>query len=92
MTVPTTEKTYADTNWKMNNKYGDVTLIPGESFTLKLTNDAGETADVTWVSSNDGVVKIDGNVITGKTVGYTELTATVSGQTFVCIVRVIAHR
>ena len=92
VTVPTTEKTYADTNWKMNNKYGDVTLIPGESFTLKLTNDAGETADVTWVSSNEGVVKIDGNVITGKTVGYTELTATVSGQTFKCIVRVIAHR
>lgn len=87
-----TEKTYADTNWKMSSAVGDVTLIIGESFTLTLTNDAGEIADVTWSSSNPGVVAIDGNVITGKLVGYTEVTATVSGQTFTCIVRVIQNR
>lgn len=88
----TTEKTYADSNWKMSDADGDATLIIGESFTLKLTNDAGEIADVTWSSSNAGVVSIDGNVITGKIVGTTQLTATIDGQTFTCIVRVIQNR
>lgn len=86
----TTEKTYADSNWKISKT--DVTLIIGEPFLLKLTNDAGEVADVTWSSSNAGVVSIDGNEITGKIVGYTEVTATINGKSFTCIVRVIQNR
>lgn len=91
-TTEPTQKEYADSNWKLSDADGDATLIIGESFTLKLTNDAGETADVTWSSSNAGVVSIDGNVITGKIAGYTEVTATIDGKTFTCIVRVIENR
>ena len=89
-TTETTEKTYTDSNWKISNT--DVTLILGETFTLKVTNDAGETADVSWSSSNAGVVSISGNSVTAKVVGYTEVSATVDGETFTCIVRVIENR
>lgn len=84
------EDQYTDNNWKLSNS--DVTLIIGETFTLTLKNDAGEIANVTWNSSNYGVVTMDGNDITGNLTGMTDLTATIGGQTYTCIVRVIPHR
>lgn len=89
-TTETTEKTYTDSNWEISST--DVTLIVGETFTLKVTNGSGETADASWSSSNAGVVSISGNAITGNVAGYTEVTATVDGESFTCIVRVIESR
>ncbi len=79
----------SDSSWKMSDADGDVTLKVDESFTLKLTNASGETANVSWSSSNSGVVSVNGNTITGKIAGITNLTATVDGKTFTCIVRVV---
>lgn len=94
-TSPTeaTENTnYKDQNWEMNNEYGDATLIIGEEFSLELRNDAGEIADVQWSADHDGVVSIDGNNIKGENVGTVDVTATIGGKTFTCIVRVIQNR
>lgn len=83
---------YQDSNWVMSNEYGDATLIIGEEFSLELTNDAGETADVVWEADRQGVVSIDGNLIRGESVGMVDVTATIDGKTFTCIVRVIESR
>ena len=91
-TETTGSSQYQDSNWVMSNEYGDATLIIGEEFSLELTNDAGETADVVWSADRDGVVSIDGNVIRGESVGMVDVTATIDGQTFTCIVRVIESR
>ena len=81
---------YKDNNWKISNE--DVTLVLHETFELTLKNNAGETAKVNWSSSNQGVVAMDGNSITGKIVGMTNVSATIDGKTYTCIVRVIEHR
>ena len=73
-------------SWQISNT--DVTLRVGEKFRLRITNSAGETADVAWSVNKDGVVSVDGNTVTGLTDGRVTLTATVDGQTFSCIVRV----
>ncbi len=95
-TTQPTEQTqsthYQDSNWVMNKESGDVTLIIGEQFSLELNNDAGETANVTWTADQNGVVSIDGNVIKGVSVGMINVTATVDGKTFTCIIRVIENR
>ena len=91
-TTAPTQSGYKDNNWTLSNKWGDATLIIGESFTLELRNEAGEVADVQWQSSNRGVVSIDGNVITGKVRGTTDVTASIGGETYTCIVRVISGR
>ena len=81
-----TEPTYSDNNWKISHT--DVTIAVGESFTLKLTNSAGETAAVTWSASKNGIVALNGNKVTGSAAGTVNITATIDGQTFTCIVRV----
>ncbi len=91
-TEATQGKVYKDQNWKMNNKLGDATLIIGEEFSLELKNDAGEIADVQWNSDNAGVVSIKGNSIKGEIVGMTNVSATIDGKTYTCIVRVIRNR
>lgn len=95
-TTKPTEETqstqYQDSNWVMSNEYGDATLIIGEEFNLELTNDAGETAEVTWTADHDGVVSIEGNAIKGEAVGMVDVTATIDGKTFTCIIRVIESR
>lgn len=83
---------YKDDNWVMSNEYGDATLIIGEEFRLELNNDAGETANVTWTADADGVVSIEGNVIKGESVGMVDVSTTINGKTFTCIVRVIQNR
>ncbi len=95
-TTPTKEtesnKHYKDNNWTLSNAYGDATLIIGEEFTLELNNDAGETADVQWKADRDGVVSIKGNVIRGEYEGTVDVSATINGKTYTCIVRVIPNR
>ena len=73
-------------SWQISNS--DVTLRVGEKFRLRITNSAGETADVVWSANKDGIVSVDGNTVTGLADGRVTLTATVDGQTFSCIVRV----
>lgn len=85
---PTRPEHYADTNWRLTIAGGDVTIKVGETFRLGVVNDAGEAAETLWESSEAGVVTIDGNLIKGAQRGTTEVTATVDGQTFTCIVRV----
>ena len=67
----------------------DVSLEVNESFTLRLTDPEGKTAEVTWKASKDGVVKIEGNKITALEAGSrATVSCTVEGKTFSCIVRV----
>ncbi len=80
----------ADSNWKAS--HSDVTLIIGESFTLTVTNDAGQVANVTWSADTADIVSISGNTIKGLNEGTVTLTASYGSKTFTCIVRVRATR
>lgn len=82
-TEPTEEEA---PGWQISNS--DVTLRVGETFRLRLTNAAGETADVAWSVSKDGIVSVEGNTVTGLADGRVTLSATIDGQTYSCIVRV----
>lgn len=76
-----------DSNWKLN--YTDAAIGVGYSFELKLTNDAGEVAPVTWTTTSDDI-SIQGNTITGKALNsYIEVSCTLDGETYMCIVRVL---
>lgn len=76
----------SDSNWSISKE--DVTISVGESFSLKITNSAGETANVSWSVTTSGVVSVEGNTVTGLKSGKTTLSATVDGVTYSCIVRV----
>lgn len=73
-------------DWKAS--HSDVSISVGESFRLKVTNSAGETAKAIWTMDVDGVVSIDGRTVTGRAPGTVTLTTTVDGVTMTCIVRV----
>ncbi len=66
----------------------DVTIKVGESFNLKLKDAYGNVVEVTWVAKNPNKVTISGNKITGAASGTTEVSCTVNGETYTCIVRV----
>ncbi len=71
----------------------DVTIVPGESFSLRVKNNQGQTArNVTWTMSQEGIVTVapgdKSATITGLAKGEVTLTATVDGITVRCIVRV----
>ena len=93
-TEPVTEPTTAPTEpqqtvvepCKISHK--DVTIKVGESFNLKLKDANGEVVEVTWVAKNSSKVTISGNKITGAASGTTEVSCTVNGKTYTCIVRV----
>lgn len=68
--------------------HSDVSISVGESFRLKVTNSAGDTAKAIWTMDVDGVVAVDGRTVTGKAPGTVTLTTTVDGVTMTCIVRV----
>ena len=68
--------------------HSDVSISVGESFRLKVTNSAGDTAKAIWTMDVDGVVAVDGRIVTGKAPGTVTLTTTVDGVTMTCIVRV----
>lgn len=75
-----------DTTWAASSS--DVTLTVGESFRLTVSNNSGQTADVTWSVSKEGVVSVSGSTVTAEAAGEVTLSATVDGVTVSCIVRV----
>ena len=93
-TAPTTEPTEAPTEpsqpvtGTLKISHSDVTISVGESFNLKLKDSNGNVVDVTWTASKSGKVNISGNKITGASSGRTEVSCTVNGVTYSCIVRV----
>lgn len=87
-TEPTEDTEPTESGWEISHT--DVTIRVGESFTLRLRNAAGETADVAWSVSESGIVEVSGNKITGLTDGRVRISATIDGVTYTCIVRVKA--
>ena len=88
-TEETTKPTEGNTSTaKWSISHTDVTITVGESFGLKITDENGKTANVSWSASTAGIVNVNGNTVTGAASGMTTLTATVDGQSFSCIVRV----
>lgn len=73
-------------DWKAS--HSDVSISVGETFRLKVTDSAGNTAKAIWTMDLDGIVSIDGRSVTGRTPGIVTLTTTVDGVTMTCIVRV----
>lgn len=82
----TTDAESDDGQWTISHE--DVTLSIGEKFTLKIKNSAGETANVTWSVSEDGIVSISGNTVEALASGTVTVSATVDGVEYKCIVRV----
>ena len=85
-------------DWKLNKASsgsettGDVSIDVGEWFNLRILckgKDCMENAPVTWNTSKEGVVKIEGFKITGVKAGYnTTLSAEWEGEPYSCIIRV----
>lgn len=79
--------------YKLYNPYGyaeDVTINPGEEFTLKLVDENLDDAEgVVWTVENENVCVFDNNTVEGMNPGMTKITATCAGKTYTCIVRVI---
>jgi uncharacterized protein YjdB len=73
-------------DWKAS--HSDVSISVGETFRLKVTDSAGNTAKAIWTMDLDGIVSIDGRSVTGRTPGIVTLTTTVDGVTMTCIVRI----
>lgn len=91
VTEPTTEPTEPEQTVTGPCKISprdDVTIKVGESFNLKLKDAYGNVVEVTWVAKNPNKVTISGNKITGAASGTTEVSCTVNGKTYTCIVRV----
>ena len=85
-TTKPTEGDTSTTKWSISHT--DVSINVAESFTLRITDENGNVANVSWSVSTSGIVNVNGNTVTGASTGKTTLTATVDGQTFSCIVRV----
>ena len=77
---------FRDTAWRASTT--DVTLAVGDSFSLTVVNNSGETADVVWSMDKTGVVSVDGRTVTALASGTVTLSATVDGVKLWCIVRV----
>lgn len=87
-TEETTEVTQASQGGTWSLNYTDVTIAVDESFTLKLTNEAGESASVSWYTGSESIT-VSGNTVTGvATDDYNEVSCTYNGQKYICIVRV----
>lgn len=83
--VPTVQGTY-----KLNteDRKNDVTLKIGESFVLSLLDENNNSVDVTWQISDSNVCSVDGNSITALASGIANVSTTIDGVTYTCIVRV----
>lgn len=75
-----------DSAWTISHQ--DVTISVGEQFRLTVKNASGETANVTWSMSQEGIVTVSGNTVTGAAAGTVTLSATVDGVTYSCVIRV----
>ena len=82
-----TGKTY-----QLYNPYGyadDVTLNPGDQFTLKLVDEnKNEATNVQWKVEDESICTFSNNIVEAKSSGTTTITATHEGKTYTCIVRV----
>lgn len=85
-TTKPTEGNTSAAKWSISHT--DVSIDVAESFTLRITDENGNVANVSWSASTAGIVNVNGNTVTGASTGMTTLTATVDGQSFSCIVRV----
>jgi uncharacterized protein YjdB len=72
----------------------DITLWTGEAAALSVSYNPGDTTDdrsVTWSSSNPAVASVSGGTVQAVSAGTCTVTATVSGKSASCIVRVNAY-
>lgn len=78
--------------YSLYNPYGyadDVTINPGEKFTLKLVDEEkNEITDAEWSVSNANVCTFSNNIVVGVGTGMAKVTATYEGKTYTCVVRV----
>lgn len=74
--------------YRLSDSDGDVSIVVGQTFQLKLLDANGEIIPVTWSPTIADICKIEGNSVTGLEKGKIELSATYDGETFTCIVRV----
>lgn len=71
------------------DRENDITLgYIGETFTLQLLDQNNNPVDVVWQISDSSVCSADGNTITALANGIANVSATVDGVTYTCIVRV----
>lgn len=79
-----------------NGKYTisntDVTLVIGEKFILTLKDANGNAVNVSWKSANTDICSVNGNEVTGVSVGQTKVFVPYEGAEYSCIVRVIRSR
>ena len=87
-TEPTTQTAVYVGPYRLSDKDGDVSIIVGETFQLKLLDARGNIVPVTWSATIADICTIDGNSITGAMKGKTEISTTYDDETFTCIVRV----
>lgn len=66
----------------------DVSLDEGESFTLRLKDQNGDTIEVQWQVEDDDICSVDGNRVKGLSSGTTTVYCTYKGVRYECIVRV----
>lgn len=66
----------------------DVTLSAGESFQLTLRTENNDVISVQWAASKENICTIDGNKITGKSKGTTEIVVNYGGEIYKCSVTV----
>jgi uncharacterized protein YjdB len=72
----------------------DVSMWTGETATLGVTYNPGDTTDdrtVQWSSSNAAVASVDGGVVRAVSDGTCTITATAAGKSASCIVRVSTY-
>lgn len=69
----------------------DVTIKVGESFKLTLKDSDGNVLDVTWTSPDLSICTVSGNTVKGAAPGRVTVSATYGGETYSCIVRVVAE-
>ena len=92
-TTPSTQTTYelrinGTSVDKLPWKTADVTISVKESFQLTLCTENGDIIAVSWSASKDNICTINGNTVTGKTKGTTEIFVNYSGKTYSCKVTV----
>lgn len=83
----TTESTGTSGSYSLSST--DVTISPGESFTLSVTDSSGAAvSSANYGTSNAAVCTANGSSITGVASGTATVTVSVGGQQLSCIVRV----
>lgn len=75
-------------HWKIS--HSKKTLRIGDSFRLRVTDQADTAANVVWRSNKSGIVSISGNKITALAEGEVKVTCSVDGQDFSCVIVVKA--